>query len=475
MYNRDKLTAMAASADRKLYLGARVRVLRRELGLNQTRMAEELGVSPSYLNHIERNQRPLTTQMLLRLADAFDLDIRAFVSGGQGAGGSDLVEVFADALVRDIGVPKHELTEVAENHPNLAEAVVRLYRALNDLRQTPDRLQSVGASGARLASPLAWLRDLLDARHNHFADLDAAAEALSNATGEGPEALRAGLTQRLKDKHGVEVRIEARPLISGALRHYDVHRRRLLLAEALPMASRLFAIAYQAAFLDLGERVSESLERANAPDPEAAVLGRIALTSYAAAALLMPYARFQASAEACGYDMDLLSARFGVSYEQAAHRLTTLGRPGARGVPFFMLKQDVAGNVSKRFAAEPLPLARFGGGCPRWRVHRALRLPGEPVVDLVETPDGRRYLTFARAFARPGAEPVMIVLGCDARYAERIECARLAAQPAVTPIGPACHLCDRADCQDRALPPLSRTLHLHQHQRPAAPYPFCST
>ena len=63
---------------RKLFLGARLKRLRRERGLNQSQMADELGISGSYLNHLERNQRPVTAGILLRLAEAFDVDVKAF-------------------------------------------------------------------------------------------------------------------------------------------------------------------------------------------------------------------------------------------------------------------------------------------------------------------------------------------------------------------------------------------------------------
>ena len=463
---------MVAATHRKLYLGPRLRGLRRELGLNQTRMAEELGVSASYLNHLERNQRPLTTQMLLRLAETYDLDIRGFVAGASEAAAGGLAEVFADPVVRDLGVPRQEMLEVAENYPGVAEAIARLYRALVDHRHEPDRLVGAGAGG--LSSPLNWLRDLLDARRNHFAEIDAAAEALSAQLGEGPEALREGLVRRLQDAHKIAVRIEPRPVMPDLLRHYSYHRRRLSLSEALPPSGRLFGCAYQLAVEALGEVIAETVARAAPPDDEALGLARTALTNYAAAALVMPYGRFHAAATAERYDLDLICARFGVSYEQAAHRLTTLGRPGARGVPFFMTRLDVAGNVSKRFAGEALPLARYGGGgCPRWRVHRAARAVGETVFDLVETPDAVRYFTFARALRRPGAaEPHVIVLGCEAAHLGRIAYADAFAAAAPNPIGPACQLCERLDCRERALPPLSRALDLHAFQRTAAPYPF---
>lgn len=470
---------MTAASDRKLYLGPRLRVLRRELGLNQTRMAEELGVSPSYLNHLERNQRPLTAQMLLRFATVYDIDMRAFVAGANEAAASDLHEIFADELVRDIAIPRHEIMEVAENYPGVADAVVRLFRALTDLRQMPERVRPADVAGTRTASPLAWLGELLEARHNHFAELDAAAETLAGGLADGPptpEGLRGAMARRLADAHGIAVRIVPADMIAGSLRHYDYHRRRLLLSERLVPAGRLFGIAYQLARTELAEVLAAAVEAARPPDAEAKRLLRIALLDHAAAGIVMPHARFQAAAEATRHDLDLLAARFGASIEQVAHRLTTLDRQGTRGVPFFLLKLDGAGNVAKRFAAEASPLARFGGGCPRWRVHRAWRRGGEVVSDLAEMPDGARYVATARLVPRVGArEPFLLVLGCDARHADRIGWADALASTAPTPIGPACHLCERRACPERSLPPIQCVLDMDELERPVAPYPFRGT
>jgi len=466
---------MVTAADRKLYLGPRLRVLRRELGLNQTRMAEELGVSPSYLNHLERNQRPLTAQMLLRLAGTYDIDMRDFVAGANEAAASDLHEIFADGLVRDIGIPRHEIMEVAENYPSVGEAVTRLYRALVDLRRMPDRIEQLGAAPSTMASPLDWLREYLDGKRNHFDELDQAAEILSGDLGQGPEALREGMLKRLVEPYGISVRVMPDDVLSGSLRHYDFHRRRLMLSERLPAESRLFGIAYQLALQALQKPIAAAVERAAPPDEEAAGLARVAFANYTAAAILMPYARFLEAAEKGRYDLDLLAARFGVSFEQAAHRLTTLGRQGARGIPFFLLKIDAAGNVSKRFSGEAMPIARFGGGCPRWGIQRAFRLPGETIAALVEAPDEARYVTFARAVTRTAAPGlVTIVLGCEAKHAAALGYADGLGDKAV-PIGPACHLCERPDCPERALPPVMRALDLNPYQRPAAPYPFRAT
>lgn len=463
---------MSQRPDRKLYLGPRLRMLRRELGLTQTQMATELGVSPSYLNHLERNQRPVTAQMLLRMAETYDIDVRGFVAGAREATTSDLQEVFADELVREIGVDRSEILEVTENYPNVAEAVKRLYRALTDLRQLPARVSSGEGVETRLASPLAWARDWLESRRNHFAELDQDAETLSQALGEGAETIREAMLKRLQD-HGVSVRVASDEVLPDLLRHYDYHRRRLMLSERLSPAGRLFGIAVELARHELADRIGEVVEAAAPATDETRALARQIATNYAAAALLMPYGRFRAAAEAGTYDLDRLIDRFGCSYEQVAHRLTTLDRPGARGVPFFLLKLDVAGNVMKRYAGEASPLARFSGGCPRWKVHRAFRRAGETVVDLAQMPDGGQYLTWARAiWAVVGSEPVLIVLGCEAEHASRIGYAPPSLTP--TPIGPACHLCERTDCDDRSLPPIMRALEMSALRRTRPPYPFRS-
>ena len=464
--------------DRKLYLGPRLRVLRRELGINQTRMAEELGVSPSYLNHLERNQRPLTAQMLVRLANTYDIDIRDFVSGAGNATAGNLYEVFADPLVRDIETPRHEVMEVAENYPGVAEAIARLYRALADFRRVPETLDSIAAAGAAISSPVEWVRDYIQQRRNHMPELDTAAEKLAASLPEDPVELYAALQAALADRHNVSVRVMPEAALAGVLRHYDFHRKRLMLSERLRFPSRLFSLAYQLCLLDLEDLLEQTIRTAAPPDEQTANLLQVALANYAAAALVMPYERFRAAAEEVRYDLPLLESRFGASYEQVAHRLTSLGRSGSRGIPFFLLKVDSAGIISKRFAGDSFPFARFGGACPRWNIHQAFGTPGEIVTDLVETPDGQRYFTMARAMPRDSKSDsksmVAIGLGCEAQHADRIIHADTydLERTAATAIGPTCHICERVACPDRSLPPVTRSLELHPLQRSVSPYPF---
>jgi len=468
---------MVLAPERKLFLGARLKRLRREIGLTQARMAQDLEISPSYLNHLERNQRPLTAQILLRLADTYDIDLRAF-SGGESAPSKDLGEVLVDPIFRDLAIPRHEIAEVAENAPGVADALVRLYRAFSDRQRFP---AAAGPSGPELAlTPSDWVRDYIESQHNFFSELDEIGEALSGAMDAEPQDVGAASVRRLAERHGVRVRIAPLDVLPDQLRRFDHHRRRLMLSERLGAQGRAFAATYQLGLLEHGPDIAALVERAAPPDPPSSNLLRVSLANYLAAAIIMPYEPFQRACESFRYDVDLVAMRFGASFEQVAHRLTTLSRPSARGVPFFMLRLDAAGNISKRFGGAAFPFSRFGGGCPRWRIHAVFRSPGKILTQIVETPGGERYFTFARTVPRVAApiadedSELAIGLGCELKYAQRLAYAQgldLAA-PVVTEIGSACRVCERPACPQRAAEPVSRTLAVDDFSKSISSYPF---
>jgi predicted transcriptional regulator/DNA-binding XRE family transcriptional regulator len=466
---------MADPTDRKLYLGPKLRVLRRELGLNQTRMAEELGVSPSYLNHLERNQRPLSAQMLLRLANIYDIDIRDFTARATDSGPGELSEILSDALVRDIGIARDEVLEVAENYPGVSEAIARFYRALSDLRRLPGEAAAGERGPAPLVAPIDWLRETIARAGNHFAEIDAGAEAIAAQLSHDPALLQAQLRARLSDRHGMAVQVLRADVLAGTLRHYDMHRRRLMLSERLAASGRLFAIAYHLCAQELADAILTQVARTAPPDEDSRRLATIALTNYAAAALIMPYDRIRQATEQSRHDLPVLRDRFGVSSEQLAHRLTSLNRTGARGIPFFMVRMDRAGIVSKRFDGEAWPFARYGSPCPRWDAHGAGAVD-QVTVQLIETLDERRFVTLAMALPQlPGARGrAVIALGCEAKHARRIVHADGidADKDYAVEVGPTCHLCERRACPDRALPPVTRALDLHGYERTVAPFPF---
>lgn len=476
-----------STTDRKLFLGARLKRLRRDLGLTQTRMAEDLGVSPSYLNLLERNQRPVTAQVLLRLAEAYDLDLKTLSTDPEGGGGAGLAEVFSDQMFRDLGVARHEIAEVAESAPGVSEAIVRLYRAYLDQRALTD-LGAIGrpeegASGGSSVLPSDWVRDFIQAQKNYFAELEEAADSLVAELGVEPLDFAVAARERLAKRHGITVRIVPLEVLPESVRRYDYHRKRLFLSEVLTADGRSFALAYQLAILENGPLLDALADRGGPPDRPTRSLLKVSLANYLAAAILMPYGAFHEAAERTAYDIELVRSRFGVSFEQACHRLTTLSRPGARGVPFFMLRVDSAGNISKRFAGATFPFSRFGGTCPRWNIHTSFRTPGRIVTQIVETPDGQRYFTLSRTVARiatPYAgddSELAIGMGCELKFAERLVYSRGIdlREPAITAIGPACRICERPACPQRAAEPINRTLTVDDFTKSISPYPFASS
>ena len=478
---------MDGDADRKMFLGGRLKRLRRELGHTQTRMAADLGVSPSYLNHLERNQRPMTAQVLLRLAQAYDLDLRAFSGDADRAGEADLQEVFADPMFRDLPIPRHEISGLVENAPGASEAISRLYRAFQDQRRRESlglspALSDDGREAGGELTPADWVRDHIQAHRNHFPELDALGERLAEELAATGPALEAAAARRLEDAWRVQVRVLPVSVMVEYVRKYDPHRRRLLLSEVLDGPARAFAVAYQLGFNEGGETLNALMEQAGAPDLPTRRLLKVSLTNYLAAAILMPYAPFHAAAEGLGYDIGLLGARFGASFEQVCHRLTTLSRPGSPGVPFFLIRTDNAGNISKRFAGAAFPFSRFGGACPRWNVHASFKAPGRIVTQVIETfGDGARYFTLSRtvdrvtgAYGGSADAELAVGLGCELKYALRLVYARGLdlASPAATEIGPTCRLCERPNCRERAAPPITRTLTVDELAKTVTPFPF---
>ncbi len=466
---------------RKLFLGARLKRLRRERGLNQNAMASDLGISASYLNHLERNQRPVTAGILLRLAEVFDIDVKAFAAeGGESAGPEQLAEIFSDPILAGLGVSRIELVELVDNAPTVAEGIVRLYTALRELQRQP--ADSGGADPRVLITPETWVRDYIQAQRNHFPELEEGAETLGGALGD-PLSIAEALRRRLKEAWAVDSRVVEPELLEDVSQHYDAQRRTFMLSALLRPENRTFGLAYQLALLEFAPVIERMVESARPPDAGSRRLLHMSFANYAAGAIMMPYGKFLRAAEEHRYALDRLCGQFGANVEQVSHRITTLGRSGARGVPFFMLRVDPAGNISKRYAGESFPFSHFGGTCPRWHLHAAFQTPGQTIRQLIETPDGQRYFTISRTIERPIRPDLRddallaIGLGCDVRYAPRIAYADgldLVNTPA-TPVGPACAVCPRIGCPYRATAPAGRMLAVQENRKTISPYPFVAS
>jgi XRE family transcriptional regulator, fatty acid utilization regulator len=453
----------------KLIAGHQVRRVRRAAGLNQAMMAEQLGISASYLNLIERNQRPLTAQVLVRLTELFDFDPRSLNAAAPGGGADAIRRRLGDPMFADLEIDRAELEEWLAGAPGGAEAFARVY----------DRLGG-GVAASANDDPLALVRREIERWRNHFPDLDAAAEALADELRLSAGDLYAAIAERLRVKHSLTLRILPVEVLPDALRRLDLHARQLQLSEMLDPASRTFQAAFQLGSIEARAEIEALIKGAQFADRSAERLFRRHLTSYFAAAVMMPYTRFLRACEATGYDVELLQRRFGAGYEQVAHRLTTLQRVGARGLPFFMIRIDRAGQASKRFAgASGARLVEADGRCPLWRLHAAFERPGRIETDLIELPDGERWFTFARTVhpqsrraGDVGAEFV-VGLGITAELAASLALARgMDLTARATPIGLGCRQCPRPQCPQRSAPPAGRALLFNDRERGLSAFSF---
>ena len=460
--------------DRPLYIGPRIRRLRRELGITQAAMADDLEISPSYVALIERNQRPVTADMLLRLARTYRMDIADIADDGDGDYGARLAAALRDPMFADIDLPALEVADAALSYPHVTEALLRLYTAYRQeqLALADRTADGAGAAGDR-ADPVGEARRFLAARRNHFGAIDSAAEALA---GEARDL--GGLEQWLRATHGLGVRRLPSDVLGSTLRRHDRHRGEVQLADTLDGASRNFQLATQIAWLALKREIEAAVAEAQFASTGGAELARRALASYAAAAILMPYTAFARAVERSRYDIEALARQFGTSFEQVAHRLTTLQKPGEERVPFFFLRVDAAGNVSKRLDGAGFPFAAHGGGCPLWNVHGTFARPREIVTQWLELPDGERSFSIARTVTQGGGgwgRPTVtraIALACAAAHAPRLVYSEGADPRAIepTPIGVTCRLCHRIACPARSAPPIGRALTSEEHRGTRTPF-----
>jgi predicted transcriptional regulator/DNA-binding XRE family transcriptional regulator len=462
-------------AEKKIFAGDRLRRLREQAGLKQAELAQNLGLSASYLNQIERDQRPLTPRLLARLAEMLNVPPTYFAGTEDARRESQLREDLGDPLFRAIPGADSQLHALIRAAPAFADAFMVLYRAYT--AQSEERQLLLNAPAPRF--PYDEVRDWVQSRQNHFGALDHEAEAMFAERNFSSATLRDDLRRYLRDVHGIATGSSEGLLAQGVFWRLNRSAKFLHLTAGASPESEIFWLAHVIAQLAQRPLIERELRRANFSSEDARGLARIALANYFAGALLMPYGRFHAAAVASRYDIQRLQRGFGASFEQVAHRLSTLQRPDLPGIPFYFAKTDIAGNILKRSSATKFQFAQFGGPCPLWNVYRAFAHPGEILVQLAATPDDATYLNIARTVGRGGGSylsrprAVAVVLGCETRYAAQTVYAAgldLANKDSADPIGPGCRACERAACRHRSVPPMGRTLDMGTAERGVVPY-----
>lgn len=457
-------------AENALLAGPAIRRVRKRESLTQAAMATRLSISPSYLNLIERNQRPVSARVVMALVEQFDFDPRS-LREDEAVGGLDgLMRRLSDERFADLAIDREEAEEFLATVPQIAAAFARLY----------DR---AGPQVDALDDALAASRREIERWRNHFSDLDHAAEELADEIRLSRGDIGLALTERLRERHQFSVRVLPRDVLPESLSRLDLHARQVQLSEMLAPASRNFQLALKIAQLEQRDAVEAVAQGAKFDDEAARALFRRHLEGYFAAALLMPYGRFMRACEATGYDLPVLERRFSVSFEQLAHRLTTLQRVGQRGLPFFMVRIDRAGQFSKSFmGASTAHFASADVSCPLWDAHRAFEMGGDLVTQFVSLQEaseaeGGGWLTMMQSVegsGAPGEARFVVAIGIEAVLAGELAQARgLSLRPSdAQPIGPGCAGCQRLNCRQRSLPPRGRKLHFDRMRRGNTPFEF---
>ncbi|MBS3651981.1 XRE family transcriptional regulator [Pseudaminobacter sp. 19-2017] len=462
----------------KLYVGRKIRELREANNATQSAFAERIGISTSYLNQIENNQRPVSAAVLLALAEKFQIDIAEISKGDGDRLLSALSETLSDPLFESYTPNLQELKLVTQNAPGLARALISCHQAY---RRNSEQLASlddtIGRAAVAEPTPYEEVRDFFHFVDNYIHELDVAAERLSGELGIGEAEAGAALANHLESRHGV--RVARAGADEDIIRRFDARSKLLFLNPYSPAATRNFQTAFQIAELEMGEQAAALARKAEFRSTEAFEICKIGLYNYFAGALVLPYQLFLAAAQGLRHDIELLATRFGASLEQVAHRLSTLQRPGLKGVPVFFARIDRAGNITKRHSAAKLQFARFGGACPLWNVHQAFEMPGRFIRQLAETPDGVRYLSIATEVTKKGGgyhaphRRYAITIGCEISYAKDFvyaDALDLTNRAAFEPIGISCRICERTNCPQRAVPPLKRRLSVDHNLRASLPY-----
>ncbi|OBF68731.1 Cro/Cl family transcriptional regulator [Mycobacterium sp. 852002-51971_SCH5477799-a] len=467
----------------KTFVGSRVRQLRNERGFSQAALAQTLEISPSYLNQIEHDVRPLTVAVLLRITEVFGVDATFFSSQDDTRLVAELREVTMDRDL-DIDVDPTEVAEMVSAHPGLARAVVNLHRRYRittaQLAAATEERFSDGSGSGSITMPHEEVRDYFYQRQNYLHELDTAAEDLTIKMRLHHGDLARELTRRLTEVHGVHInrRID---LGDTVLHRFDPKTKTLEFSNHLSLGQQVFKMAAELAYLEFGDLIDTLVEEGKFTSDESHTLARLGLANYFAAATVLPYRQFHDVAENFRYDVERLSSFYSVSYETVAHRLSTLQRPSMRGVPFSFVRVDRAGNMSKRQSATGFHFSSSGGTCPLWNVYETFANPGKILVQIAQMPDGRNYMWVARTVERRAArygqpgKTFAIGLGCELRHAHRLvysEGLDVSGEPGTvaTPIGAGCRVCERDNCPQRAFPALGRALDLDEHRSTVSPY-----
>jgi len=447
------------SKTEKILIGHKLKRLRQSLSISQLDMARELEISPSYLNLLENNQRPITVHLLFRIGQLYNIDFKEFSDDETGKITAELNEVFSEPVINSNDISKREIKNLASSSPTISTAIINLYEAYRKLREEI-HVNNKNINFDIKSTPLQSVRLFLTKSKNYFSVIEQATKSIrSKAKIKDNSSMFMNLENYLEETFKIEIKVLPQKIMEKILSRNDPHRSRILVSESLNLQERVFQISNQLALIEFEDAIDEIINKSNLTNKEEKYLLKITLAGYFGLSLMMPYDEFKHSAHETSHDLETLATRFSVSFDQVCQRLTTLNRRNDTGIPFFYFKFNEAGHISKRLSSSDIKFPYYAGANPDWSAHQAFRTPGKIFVQISELEDGKKFINISKTMKPPRTSPgegdeslFSIILGCDIRHAENIIYAEKIIQnksSIISKIELGCRICGMNVCEHR--------------------------
>ena len=466
-----------------LKIGPKIKAFRRQLGLQANKLAEELGISPSYLNLIEGGKRKIDGDLLLKVCEKLNIQLSDLTTKSDINLENTISEILDDKLFEDLDILGPEVKDLVGTNPKIGRALVRLGDILkkkdHELINKIEKLSGKIVDNRKNSFPGEVISDFLQENKNYFPKLEEFANKVFEKIQVNNRTRYIALCEYLKKEYSITVKDIIPEDGKPFSKIFNKKKKELLLSDYNTLETKKLHAASQIAQESASKEIDQYLSNFNFPSEESKRLTQVALLNYCGAAILMPYKLFHSECKKLKYDLELLQNTFATSFEQVAHRVTCLQDPKLPGIPFHMLRTDIAGNISKRFSLSGIEIPRYGGACPRWNVYSAFTRPGVIQAAVSKMSNGEKYVCIARTVekgvGRYGLSKsiLSIGLGCEAKYAKQFvytENLDISDKKTEIPIGVSCRTCDRLDCSQRAFPPLHKKFDVDINSRGVSVY-----
>ena len=466
-----------------LKIGPKIKAFRRQLGLQANKFAEQINISPSYLNLIESGKRNIDGDLLIKISKELRVEVSDLTSKAEINLENNISELLDDQLFDDLDILGPEVKDLVNTNPKIAKALIKLgdnfKQKDHEMINKVESLSGKIIDSRKASFPGEVISDFLQEKKNYFPKLEDFANKIFEKVQKNNRTRYIALCEFLKSEYSILVKDVIPEDGKPFSKIFNKGKKELLLSDYNSLETKKLHAAAQIAQEGATDIINDYLSEFKFPSDESKSLTQIALLNYCGAAILMPYRLFHSECKKLKYDLELLQNTFATSFEQVAHRVTCLQDPKLPGIPFHMLRVDIAGNISKRFSLSGIEIPRYGGACPRWNVYSAFTRPGVIQAAVSKMTNGEKYVCIARTVEKgvgrfgQSKSILSIGLGCEAKYAKEFvytENLSLEDKKTEIPIGVSCRTCDRLNCSQRAFPPLHKKFDVDINARGVSVY-----